>query len=118
VEARCEAWPSGRLHVERFAAAPAAPPAEADRQIEVELARSGVTIIVDAGQSILDACLDAGVEVASSCEEGLCRTCETDVIDGVPDHRDSVLSEPERAAGDVMMICVSRARSDRLVLDL
>jgi ferredoxin-NADP reductase len=118
VEARCAQWPSGRLHVERFAAAPSELSAGADRPIEVELARSGLTIVVDADQSILDACLDAGVDVDSSCEEGLCATCETNVLQGVPDHRDSVLNDAERAAADVMMICVSRALSDRLVLDL
>ena len=118
VEARCAAWSSERLHVERFAASPSELSSGADRPIEVELARSGLTILVDAEESILDACLDAGVDVDSSCEEGLCRTCETHVVEGVPDHRDSVLNDSERAAGDVMMICVSRALSDRLVLDL
>ena len=118
VEDRCGAWPAGCLHLERFAAAPTEPRTCSDRSIEVELARSGLTIVVEADQSILDACLDAGVDAVSSCEEGLCRTCETGVLEGAPDHRDSVLSEAERAAGDVMMVCVSRAHSDRLVLDL
>jgi ferredoxin len=61
---------------------------------------------------------EAGLVILSSCREGTCGTCETEVIEGVPDHRDSVLTEPEREAGELMMICVSRSRSPRLVLDL
>lgn len=68
--------------------------------------------------SILDALAEAGVEVPSSCTEGVCATCETVVLEGEPDHRDDVLSEQERAQGEVMMVCVSRAKSGRLVLDL
>ncbi|MGH3349830.1 MAG: 2Fe-2S iron-sulfur cluster-binding protein, partial [Nocardioides sp.] len=59
-----------------------------------------------------------GVEVDFSCREGTCGTCETGVLGGVPDHRDSVLSEEERAAGDCMMICVGRCRTGPLILDL
>ena len=59
-----------------------------------------------------------GVEVLSSCRQGTCGTCETTVLEGIPDHRDSILDDAERAAGDCMFICVSRAVSDRLVLDL
>jgi len=107
--------PAGRLHVERFAPKPvrveAAP-------FEVTLASSGRTVPVPAGCSILAALEGAGVAVLSSCQEGTCGTCETGVLDGVPDHRDSVLTPAEQAAGDVMMICVSRAASPRLVLDL
>jgi ferredoxin-NADP reductase len=115
VAERCRAWPAGSLHVERFAAAPdsAAGPA-----FEVELRASGRVVAVPAGTSILRSVEDAGVAVLSSCREGTCGTCETDVLDGVPDHRDSVLTDAERAAGDVMMICVSRSLSQRLVLDL
>jgi len=61
---------------------------------------------------------EAGVGVLSSCAEGTCGTCETAVLGGVPDHRDSVLTEEERRAGDCMMICVSRSCTERLVLDL
>jgi ferredoxin-NADP reductase len=113
VEERCRAWPQGALHVERFAAAPA--PGDA---FEVELRASGRVLTVPAGVSILRAVEDAGVAVLSSCREGTCGTCETDVLHGVPDHRDAVLTGAERAAGDVMMICVSRALTPRLVLDL
>jgi ferredoxin len=68
--------------------------------------------------SVLDAMEDAGVSIMSSCEEGVCGTCEAAVLSGEIDHRDSVLTERERAAGDKMMVCVSRARGPRLVLDL
>ncbi len=85
---------------------------------EVVCARSGVTVTVPPGTSVLEALYAAGVTVDSSCEQGICGTCETTVLEGEPDHRDSVLSDAERAAGKTMMLCVSRARSARLVLDL
>ena len=69
-------------------------------------------------RSILSVVEEAGVPVLSSCGEGTCGTCETSVLDGVPDHRDSVLDARQRAAGDCMMICVSRSCTSRLVLDL
>jgi ferredoxin-NADP reductase len=117
VEQRCRAWPAGALHVERFAAAPALSPS-ADTGFEVELRATGRTLTVAPGSSILHAVEQAGVAVLSSCREGTCGTCETDVLAGVPDHRDCVLTAAERAAGDVMMICVSRSLTPRLVLDL
>ncbi|MFC8083841.1 PDR/VanB family oxidoreductase [Streptomyces sp. NPDC057340] len=115
VEARC---PAGRLRVERFRpkGAVADPPAEAE--FEVVLARSGRTVSVPPGVPVLDAVRAAGVEVLYSCTEGTCGTCETEVVEGEPDHRDSVLTEAERAAGETMLICVSRCRGRRLVLDL
>ena len=113
VEARC---PSGALHVERFQAKEQQGGEE--REFEVELARSGRTLTVAPGVSVLDTVRAAGVEVLFSCTEGTCGTCETDVLDGAPDHRDSVLSDEEREAGETMMICVSRCRGKRLVLDL
>ena len=90
-------------------------PAEA---FEVELARSGLTLTVTADRSVLETLEEAGVAVDFSCREGTCGTCETDVLDGRPDHRDSLLTEDERAAGDTMLICVSRSCEPRLVLDL
>lgn len=117
VEGHCRAtgWPAP--HVERFQ-----PKADAgrglNRRFEVELSRTGRTLEVPADASILDVVRAAGVQVLYSCTEGTCGTCETDVLDGVPDHRDSVLTASERAACDTMMICVSRAKNDRLVLDL
>jgi ferredoxin-NADP reductase len=117
VEQRCAGWPRGALHVERFAPRPQAEPARAEA-FEVELARSELTLTVPPDRSVLSVVEEAGVGVLSSCAEGTCGTCETAVLDGVPDHRDSVLSPDERETNDCMMICVSRARTDRLVLDL
>lgn len=104
-----------RLHVERFTAREVA---DGRASFEVRLARSGRALVVPEDGSILDVVEAAGVAVLSSCREGTCGTCETVVLEGVPDHRDSVLDDAERAAGDVMMICVSRSRGPRLVLDL
>jgi ferredoxin-NADP reductase len=106
----------GALHVERFA------PKELeagliDSAFDVTLARSALTFHVRADQSILDVLLEAGIDVDSSCEEGTCGTCETRVLAGTPDHRDSVLTDAEKETGDSMMICVSRSRSARLLLD-
>lgn len=118
VERRCGAdWPPGSLHLERFAPRQVDKPDE-EQALEVELRRSGRTLTVRPDQSIFDAVRGAGVSVLGSCLEGICGTCETQVLDGEVDHRDSVLDDEERAAGDYMMICVSRGRSERLVLDL
>jgi ferredoxin len=113
VEERC---PAGLLHVERFR--PKVQETGPDGEFEVELSRSGRTVTVAAEVSVLDAVRAAGVEVLYSCSEGTCGTCETEVLEGTPDHRDSVLSDEERAAGETMLICVSRCRGKRLVLDL
>ncbi|QOV34183.1 oxidoreductase [Streptomyces ferrugineus] len=113
VEERC---PAGVLHVERFQ--PKEQPAGEDGEFEVELAQSGLTLTVAPGVSVLDTVRGAGVEVLYSCTEGTCGTCETDVLDGTPDHRDSVLTPQEQESGETMMICVSRCRGKRLVLDL
>lgn len=117
VEERCREWPPGALHVERFAprAEEAARPQKA---FEVELARTGVVLAVPADRSILEVVLEHGVAVESSCRAGTCATCETRVVAGLPDHRDSVLDDEERAANETVMICVSRSHSARLVLDM
>ncbi|GAA3527986.1 PDR/VanB family oxidoreductase [Amycolatopsis ultiminotia] len=103
------------LRVERFTAKPGTGPNAA---FEVELAQSGRTLAVPADRSILAVVEESGVPVLSSCREGTCGTCETGVLAGKPDHRDSVLTPDEGEAGDVMMICVSRSAGPRLVLDL
>ncbi|GHH24947.1 PDR/VanB family oxidoreductase [Streptomyces rubradiris] len=119
VRERCDALPRVTLHTERFTpTAPAAAPECADTGFEAVLKRSGKTVPVPAGTSVLRAVRDAGVAVLASCEEGTCGTCETVVLEGTPEHRDSLLTEEERAAGDLMLICVSRSRGPRLVLDL
>ncbi|WP_326727544.1 PDR/VanB family oxidoreductase [Streptomyces phaeochromogenes] len=116
VEERCAEWPKGSLHVERFQ--PKVQETGADTEFEVVLERSGHTLTVPADVSVLDTVRSAGVEVLFSCTEGTCGTCETDVLEGTPDHRDSVLTDEEREAGETMLICVSRCRGKRLVLDL
>lgn len=104
------------LRLERFA--PKVPVDPSGDAFEVEVASSGQRVTVAEGLSIIDALADAGVEVDFSCREGTCGTCETGVLGGIPDHRDSVLTEQEREANDCMMICVGRCRSGPLVLDL
>nr|CBW54658.1 putative P450 [Streptomyces cinnabarigriseus] len=118
VEARCAAWPPGTLHLERFAARPAPSAADTGEEaFELVLHRTGRSITVAPGSTVLEALEENGVEPPNSCREGICGTCETKVVEGVPDHRDSLLTQEERDANDTMMICVGRARC-RLVLDL
>ena len=118
VENFCEKWPPGVLHLERFSAKPQEPSAEAGSAFELVLQRSGLTLQVPPDKSVLNVIREAGVSVLASCLEGICGTCETEVIEGDVDHRDSVLNEEERASNEYMMVCVSRCRSSRLVLDL
>jgi cytochrome P450/ferredoxin-NADP reductase len=115
-----QGWPPGALHVEWFSPKPGSRTAGAGalETFDVELARSGERVRVVPGQSILDAAADAGVTIPGSCFEGTCGSCETPVIDGQPDHRDSLLSAAERAAGDRMLPCVSKSCSTLLVLDV
>ncbi|GAA3680510.1 PDR/VanB family oxidoreductase [Arthrobacter ginkgonis] len=107
---------AGNLRFERFA--PLALEAANEQGFEVLLAASGTVVAVGPEVSVLDAVREAGVAVPSSCEMGICGTCETTVIDGTVDHRDDLLTPEEKAAGNSMMICVSRCLSKRLVLDL
>lgn len=118
VEEKCRAWPAGSLHLERFSAKPPADVPAADAAFELVLQRSGLTLTVPPDKSVFQVAREAGVSVLGSCLEGVCGTCETEVVDGQVDHRDSVLNEEEREANEFMMICVSRCRSARLVLDL
>jgi ferredoxin-NADP reductase len=110
-------WEPHRLRTERFTAGEVPPPVR-EEPFELELARTGVRVTVPPQLSVLDAARRAGATTLSSCEQGICGTCETTVLAGVPDHRDSILADHERAAGDAMFPCVSRAASDLLVLDL
>jgi len=118
VEAKCASWPPGSLHLERFAAKPQEASAVADETFELVLQQTGVTVTVRPDQSVFQAALEAGANVLGSCMEGVCGTCETEVVEGDVDHRDSVLNEDERASNEFMMICVSRCKSKRLVLDI
>jgi ferredoxin-NADP reductase len=117
VEAQCASWPAGALHVERFAPKEVGLPARQEA-FEVELAQSGLTLTVPRDASILDVLESAGVPLLSSCREGTCGTCETPVLTGQVDHRDSLLTPEEQSANDTMFVCVSRAACTRLVLDL
>ncbi|MFJ9388969.1 PDR/VanB family oxidoreductase [Nocardioides sp. NPDC101246] len=118
VEAGCASWPSGSLHLERFAAKAAEPDAGGDSEFELVLQRSGLTLTVPADRSVFEVCRDAGVSVVGSCLEGVCGTCETEIVEGEVDHRDSILNDEEKESNEFMMICVSRCRTDRLTLDL
>ena len=107
-------WPSGRIHFESFGVDAAAD--AANTAFSVRLSRSGQTVAVAANQSILDALRAGGLRVPSSCESGTCGTCRTRLLAGEAEHRDMVLSPDEQA--DHIMVCVSRAKSAELVLDL
>lgn len=117
MEAACADLPHNTLRVERFA-----PKEEfhtdTDTDFEVYLQQSDLTVQVGPDQSILECVESAGIPILSSCQEGTCGTCETDVIEGIPEHRDSVLTEDDRASNETMMICVGRCKGKRLVLDL
>jgi tetrachlorobenzoquinone reductase len=88
-----------------------------NKEFTIKLSLSGRVLRVPKDKSILQVLEESGIDWPFSCREGMCRTCETQVIEGVPDHRDYVLSEAERSAGKSMMICVSRARTPFLTLD-
>ncbi len=118
-ESNCASWPSDSLHVERFSAKPGQPADEpGDESFEVICTLSDLTVTVPPGNSIIDVLEANGVNVLCSCQEGVCGTCETRVLGGVPEHRDSLLTDEERAANDYMMICVGRARSGPLTLEI
>jgi len=112
--ARLLGWPDEQVHSERFQHGPDAN----DKPIQLTLARSRKTLEVAADQTVLEAVLEAGVELPSSCNAGQCRTCRVKVLEGSPDHRDSALSTDERNRQQLMTPCVSRALSKTLVLDI
>ena len=117
VEQAAAHWPQDRVHFEWFAAR-SRPEDEGSESFDLVCAQRGLTLSVAAGTSVLHALRGAGIDLPSSCEQGVCGTCECRVLEGEIDHRDSILSAAERAEGAVMMACVSRARGKRLVLDL
>ncbi|MGY3528303.1 PDR/VanB family oxidoreductase [Bradyrhizobium sp. USDA 4452] len=107
--------PADRIHFELFKAEQ---PSSANRPFEIELKSTGQVITVATDQSIIEALEAAGLDVLYDCRRGDCGICQCGVIAGVPDHRDVILSDDEKASNKVMQICVSRAKSERLVLDL
>lgn len=118
VEGKCENWAQGSLHLERFSAKPLETPVF-DGVFEIEAARSGKVFKVSPDQSIMEVLEEAGYDVLCSCREGVCGSCETALLSGRADHRDSVLSHDDKARNDRMMICISRSRDgERLVLDI
>ena len=109
-------WPQDHLHLEYFGAAPTAE--SGDQPFDVRLASSGKVYAIPVGSTVLRVLNDAGVFIPASCEQGVCGTCLTRVLDGVPDHRDLYLDESEQAANDQFTPCCSRSRTAMLVLDL
>jgi vanillate monooxygenase ferredoxin subunit len=114
--ARATGWSEDRLHYEFFQADPAV--LEGDQPFQVKLAKTGRVISISADKTVVQALAEAGIEVSTSCEQGICGTCVTRVIEGIPDHRDSFLMPEEHAANDCFTPCCSRARTTSLVLDL
>ena len=119
-------WPADTVHVELFASPPPAPPAPevpaaeagGDQPFEVVLARSGLTLHVPAGKSILDVILAAGIKAPYVCREGWCGNCETALLGGRADHRDDILEDGQKAAQDTIHVCISRALpGEQLILD-
>ncbi|MGI9354189.1 MAG: flavin reductase family protein, partial [Rhizobiaceae bacterium] len=108
-------FPKGQVHFELFAS----PGSQAgDQPFEIEISSTGQVFEVPSNKTIIDVLEAEGVDVMYDCQRGDCGICQTDVISGEPDHRDVVLSDSERASGKIMQICVSRAVSLRLVLDI
>ena len=89
-----------------------------DRSFSVVIASTGRELPVPQGHTILDVLFDADIDIPTSCEEGVCGTCRTRVLEGIPDHRDVVLTSLEKSNGEFIMVCCSRSKSARLVLDL
>jgi vanillate O-demethylase ferredoxin subunit len=114
--ARVQGWPENQLHYEFFAAEVAK--SESDASFEVKLASSGRIIRVPKDQTVTQALSAAGVEVQTSCEQGVCGTCLTRVLEGLPDHKDMYLTPEEQAANDQFTPCCSRSKTPLLVLDL
>jgi vanillate O-demethylase ferredoxin subunit len=115
VAALAKGVPSDRIHYELFKAEL---PSSPDKAFEVELKSTGRVVTVAAGQTIIQALERAGLDVLYDCQRGDCGICQCGVISGTPDHRDVILSDDEKASNKVMQICVSRSKSERLVLDL
>ncbi|MFI8481381.1 PDR/VanB family oxidoreductase [Pseudomonas sp. NPDC078700] len=114
--AKAAGWPDDHVHREFFAAAPVEH--DADQPFEVELAQSGKIFHIPVDRSVFEVLDEAGIEVESSCEQGICGSCITRVLSGTPDHRDQFMTDAEHAANDQFTPCCSRSKTSRLVLDL
>jgi vanillate O-demethylase ferredoxin subunit len=117
VKAASAHWPAGTVHFEYFADGPVSA-GEQGEAFEVELASTGAVHPIPAGKSILDVLTENGHRLDSSCRQGNCGTCILNLLEGVPDHRDSVLDEDEKNSNRLIAICCSRSKSPRLKLDL
>lgn len=117
-EATCASLGYANAHIERFTAVEVKAATDARATYTVLLKQSGIEFVVEPDQKLLHAIRANGCEPITSCEDGICGACETKVLEGVPDHRDSVLSKAEREANKSMMVCVGGCKSERLVLDL
>ncbi len=114
--AEAAGWPQSQVHREFFAAAPV--DHGADQAFEVQLARSGKVFQIPADRSVFEVLDDAGIEIETSCEQGICGSCITRVLQGTPDHRDQFMTDAEHAGNDRFTPCCSRAKTPCLVLDL
>ncbi|MFL9878297.1 PDR/VanB family oxidoreductase [Herbaspirillum rhizosphaerae] len=114
--AKDKGWPSAQVHLEYFGAVPVE--TDGDAPFDVKIASSGQVFTIPAGETVIKILADNGVDIPVSCEQGVCGTCLTRVLDGVPDHRDLYLTDEERAANDQFTPCCSRAKSTLLVLDV
>ncbi|MCW2845778.1 MAG: hypothetical protein JWN22_3694 [Nocardioides sp.] len=117
-EVCAKAGRAGQLRLEKFASdGEAAAEAATGHSFVVELAKSGTVVTVGSDQSLLEA-IQGLCDLPTSCEDGFCGTCETRVLEGIPEHHDTILNAKEREAGKTMMVCVGRSKSPRLLLDL
>ncbi|TDK47434.1 PDR/VanB family oxidoreductase [Antarcticimicrobium luteum] len=107
--------PDAQIHFELFTTPQ---PQDGDTAFEVEIASTGQVFTVPPGRTIIEVLEDGGLDLIYDCQRGDCGICQTEVLEGTPDHRDVVLSDAEKAEGKLMQICVSRAKSAKLVLDL
>lgn len=108
-------WPSSHVHFEVFNTTAHI---EGDTEFTVELKQSGLSFTVPANKTIIQVLEEAGEDPMYDCQRGECGVCTVDVLEGVPDHRDYYLTDKEKASGKLIQICVSRAKSDKLVLDM
>lgn len=113
--AKARGWSEGRMRFELFTAVE---PQAGDQSFEVVLKSSGESFVIPPSKTILDVLIAAGKEPLHDCKRGDCGICQVQVLEGVPDHRDYILTDAERAAGTKMQICVSRSKTPRLVIDL
>jgi len=112
----CAHLPAQQIHCERFSAATG--DAAGEQPFDIQLARSQRVLTVPPDKSITDVLYEHGVPIETSCEAGICGACRTPVLDGTPDHRDDFLSAADKARNDCIMPCVSRCKTERLVLDI